>query len=164
MKSGKNSGNNHRFLAFDLGASGGRAILGTLSESKLHLEEVHRFSNDPVMAGGTIYWDVLRLFHEMKNSLSKLESAKPASIGIDTWGVDFTLLDRDGRLLGNPVHYRDPRTEGMMERVFEIVPREEIYSQTGIQFLRLNTLFQLYSMRHTQSAQLEAAHFLFFYF
>ena len=132
--------------------------MGTLSEGELHLAEVYRFSNDPVMAGGTVYWDVLRLFREMKNGLSKLESVKPVSIGIDTWGVDFALLDRDGILLGNPVHYRDPRTEGMMERVFEIVPREEIYSQTGIQFLRLNTLFQLYSMRHTNSAQLEAAH------
>ncbi len=134
-------------MAFDLGASSGRAILGTLEGDKLHLRELHRFSNDPVELVGRLYWDLPRLVHEMKQGLNKaaLEGLEPASLGIDTWGVDYGLLDKAGHLMGNPVHYRDARTDRVMEAAFELVPREEIYRRTGLAFLPLNTIYQLYS-------------------
>ena len=103
-----------KMLAIDLGASSGRGIVGRFDGKKLSLEENHRFDNDPVIAGGTFYWDILRIFFEIKNSIRKCalsEDKDIASIGIDTWGVDFGLLDKDGRLLENPVHYRDSRTD-----------------------------------------------------
>ena len=103
-----------RVLAFDFGASSGRAMLGTFDGTRITLEEVHRFSNDPVEICGTLYWDILRLFFEIKQGITKAVHAGGFdSIGIDTWGVDFGLLDSEGRLLENPVHYRDARTEGM---------------------------------------------------
>ena len=106
-------------LAFDFGASSGRAVLGRFDGKKLTLEELHRFSNDPVKLGDTLYWDVLRLFHEIKQSLLKAKAVcTPDSIGIDTWGVDFGLLDTDEHLLENPVHYRDARTAGIFNRAF----------------------------------------------
>ena len=137
-----------RVLAFDFGASSGRAIIGHFDGENIRLEEVHRFSNDPVSVNGTLYWDVLRLFFEIKQGLTKAKLAGGFdSIGIDTWGVDFGLLDEFGCLLENPIHYRDARTAGMIEDVFKTVPREELYSRTGIQFMELNTLFQLCALK-----------------
>jgi rhamnulokinase len=135
-----------KLLAFDYGASSGRAILGTYDGEKLTLDEVHRFSNDPVMANNTFYWDVLRLFHEMKQGILKCKNRGDkdiSGIGVDTWGVDYGLLDASGQLLGNPVHYRDNRTEGMIEEACKIVSRRDIYEETGIQFMKFNTLYQL---------------------
>ena len=111
------------FLAMDFGASSGRAMLGKLADGRLTLRELHRFSNDPVELAGRLYWDVPRLFFEIKRALNKaaLEGVEIASVGIDTWGVDYGLLDRKGRLIDNPVHYRDGRTEGMMQRAFGTV-------------------------------------------
>ena len=141
------------YLAIDLGAESGRVILGTLENDRLSLTELHRFANLGVRTLGALHWDVLRLFDEMKTGLGKAAEHKPASLGVDTWGVDYALLDRDGELVGNPHHYRDPRTNGMLDAVTKIVPREEIFEQTGVQFMELNTLFQLYSMK--DSAALE---------
>ena len=154
-----------KVLAFDLGASSGRAILGIYENGKLEMEEIHRFSNDPVTVNGTLYWDILRLFFEIKTGLQKCVNAGHKdieSIAIDTWGVDFGLLDKDGRLLENPVHYRDSRCDGMMEKVFEVVPRDEIYSSTGIQFVKLNTIFQLFSLTQNRKELLEKAETLLF--
>ncbi len=145
-----------RVLAFDFGASNGRALLGTYEDGKLNLKELHRFSNDPVNIRGTLYWDVLRLFHEIKTGITKaVLDGGFDSIGIDTWAVDFGLLDKNGELLQNPVHYRDERTADMMEKTFAIVPKDEIYDRTGIQFLRLNTLYQLMSLVQTRPELLE---------
>ncbi|MDP4152279.1 MAG: rhamnulokinase family protein [Bacillota bacterium] len=140
-----------KMLAFDLGASSGRAMLGTLENGKIKIEEIHRFSNDPVMIGGTLHWDILRLFFEIKQGISKAVALGGGfdSIGIDTWGVDFGLLDKEGRLLQNPVHYRDARTEGVPEKVYEKVSKDELFSRTGIQFMRINTLYQLYYLAHS---------------
>jgi rhamnulokinase len=150
-----------RFIGLDLGAESGRAIVGTLAEDRLTLEEVYRFPNGPVRIHGSLYWDPLRLFNEMKQGLKKISSQYGhdfISMGVDTWGVDFALLDRDGRLVSNPHCYRDPRTEGMMDEVFKSLSRQEIFEQTGgIQFLSINTLFQLYSMVKEQSPQLTMA-------
>lgn len=138
-----------KVLGFDYGASSGRAMLGIYDGEKVTLEEVHRFSNDPVNINGTLYWDVLRLFHELKTGIiecRKKGHGDISSIAIDTWGVDFGLLDKDGRLLENPIHYRDSRTDGMIERACDIVSRKEIYERTGIQFMQFNTLYQLYAL------------------
>ncbi len=137
-----------RFLAFDIGTSAGRAILGTLREDTLALDLVHRFPNRAVPVRGTLYWDILYLWHGILEGLQRWKHSDLAldSIGLDTWGVDFALLDESGRLLDNPVHNRDTRTDGMMERVFQIVPCEEIYARTGIQFMQINTLYQLYAL------------------
>lgn len=150
-----------RFISLDLGAESGRAIVGTLAAERLTLEEVYRFPNGPVRIHGSLYWDPLRLFHEMKQGLNKISSQYGhdfISMGVDTWGVDFALLDQDGRLVGNPHCYRDPRTEGMMEEAFKHLSRQEIFEQTGgIQFLSINTLFQMLSMVTEQSPQLTTA-------
>lgn len=137
-----------RFLAFDIGTSAGRAILGTLREGKLALDLVHRFPNRAVPVRGTLYWDILYLWHGVLEGLHSgiHRDLHLDGIGLDTWAVDFALLDQQGRLLDNPVHNRDTRTDGMMERVFQIVPREEIYARTGIQFMQINTLYQLYAL------------------
>ncbi len=154
---------NKKVLAIDFGASSGRAIIGTFDGNKITLEEVHRFSNDPVTVNGTVYWDVLRLFHEIKQSLTKAEAAGGFdSIGIDTWGVDFGLIDKDGRLLENPVHYRDKRTSGLVDRAFETIPKKHFYELTGIQFMELNTVFQLYSLALERPELLERADKLLF--
>ena len=144
------------YLALDLGAESGRAILGTLEDDRLRLRELHRFPNLGVRVLDSLHWDPLRLFDEMKAGLRAAAAHKPVSLGVDTWGVDYALLDRQGVLAGNPYHYRDSRTNGVMERVMEIVPREEIFEHTGLQFMQLNTLFQLYAMKG--SLALEAAH------
>ena len=125
-----------KVLAFDFGASSGRAIIGSFDGEKITLKEVHRFTNDPVDLGGTLYWDVLRLFYEIKQGIVKAKIAGGFdSIGIDTWGVDFGLIDKNGRLLENPVHYRDKRTSGLVEESFKSVPRQKMYDITGIQFM-----------------------------
>ena len=135
---------NIRALAFDFGASSGRAIIGSFDGEKITLNEVHRFSNDPVQIGGTVYWDVLRLFYEIKQGIMKAaEGGRIDSVGIDTWGVDFGLIDKNGDLLENPVHYRDARTAGLVKECGGIIPDEEFYGRTGIQFLDLNTVYQL---------------------
>lgn len=150
-------------LAFDFGASSGRAVLGRFDGEKLTLEELHRFSNDPVKLGDTLYWDVLRLFFEIKQSLLKAKTVcTPDSIGIDTWGVDFGLLDAEDRLLENPVHYRDARTAGIFERAFSRLSKEELYRVTGNQLMEINTVFQLLSLRETRSALLERTKTLLF--
>lgn len=149
-------------LGFDFGASSGRAVLGAFDGEKLALQEVHRFSNDPVQVGDTLYWDVLRLFFEIKQALVKVKQiCTPDSLGVDTWGVDFGLLDADGRLLENPVHYRDARTAGMLQAAFARIPQSEFYAITGNQFMEINTAFQLLSLRENRPALLErAAHLL----
>ncbi len=136
-----------RVLAFDYGASSGRAIIGTFDGEKIKLEEVHRFSNDPVMIGDTMYWDTLRLYYELKQGMVKAKLAGGFdSIGIDTWGVDFGMIDKDGRLLENPIHYRDARTVGLIEESFKLIDREKFYGITGLQFMEFNTAFQLLSI------------------
>jgi rhamnulokinase len=137
------------FLAFDLGAASGRAMAGRFDGESLALEEVHRFPNGPVCVLDSLHWDALRLFSELKHGLAKAvheHGLELASLGLDTWGVDFALLDRQGRLLGDPYHYRDARTDGILEEAYRRVPREEIFEQTGIQFMQINTLYQLLSM------------------
>ena len=149
-----------KMLAFDFGASGGRAILGCLQDGKLVTEEIHRFSNDPVEVRGTFYWDVLRLFHEIKQGILKCANSGHKdidSIAIDTWGVDFGLLDEQGNLLGNPYHYRDSHTDGMMEEAFKIIPRYEFYAKTGLQFMKFNSVFQLLALKQHQSPALKQA-------
>jgi rhamnulokinase/L-fuculokinase len=138
----------NRVLAFDFGASSGRAMLGSFVDGQIHIEEIHRFSNDPVMVNGTMYWDTLRLFHEIKQGILKAKGKGGFdSIGIDTWGVDFGLLDEEGNLLENPIHYRDSRTYGMLEESFKRISKDEFYHITGNQFMEINTAFQLLSLR-----------------
>ena len=144
-------------LAIDLGAESGRVMAVHFDGAHLSFDEVHRFANTPVLAHGTLHWDILRLWHEIQTGIDKSRSLKPASLGVDTWGVDFALLDSAGELLGSPVHYRDPRTNGVMERALEHVPRSEIFAETGIQFMPINTLYQLYSLVERSAPQLAAA-------
>lgn len=154
----ENINSKSKVLAFDFGGSSGRAILGVFDDEKIDIKEIHRFSNDPVVVNGIMYWDVLRLFFEIKQSLVKAKQfGKIDSIGIDTWGVDFALLDEDGQLLENPVHYRDERTVGMVEKSFEKISKSEFYSITGNQFMEINTAFQLLSLKEKRSHLLERA-------
>jgi len=130
--------------AVDLGASGGRVMIGDVGAGRLDLREAHRFANRPVTAGGTIYTDVLHLYAEVLDGLRLAGAAGPlASVGIDSWGVDFGLLDAGGALLGNPVHYRDGRTAGVPELVMAAIDADEFYAATGIAQLPFNTVFQL---------------------
>jgi len=143
-------------LAFDLGASSGRAILGTYNGETLTIQEIHRFINEPVTLNGTMYWDVLRLFHEIKNSLIKAKKyGEIDSIGVDTWGVDFGLLDKNGKMLENPVHYRDRRTVGMIDESLQKIDHERFYNITGNQFMEINTAFQLLSLQKNRPEILE---------
>src|SRR6266852_6560915 len=153
-----------KILAFDLGAESGRGVLGLFDGRKLRLEVIHRFPNGPVRTLDTMHWDVLRLYSEMLATLRRCaaDHGEIASLGEDTWGVDFGLLGRGGALLGNPRHYRDPHTEGIMELAFAKVPRAEIFRQTGLQFMRFNTLFQLLALQRDRSPVLEAAENLLF--
>ncbi|WP_308635081.1 rhamnulokinase [Paenibacillus silvisoli] len=147
-------------LAYDLGASSGRALLGRLNNRTIEVEELHRFGNDPVAVGDRLHWDVLRLFHEMKQALLKAKHAgggMPASLAIDSWAVDFGLIGRGGELLGNPYHYRDHHTDGVMERLRERLTTEMIFGRTGIQFLPFNTIYQLAALREANSPLLEGA-------
>jgi rhamnulokinase len=148
------------FIAIDLGASNGRVLLGRWDGARFDLHELHRFANGPVNVLGSLHWDVLQLWSEIKTGLARYAQQwnQPlAGIGLDTWGVDYALLDSAGRLLGNPYHYRDARTGGMVERAFELVGRDAIFDATGIQFMQLNTLYQLLSMVERRDPQLAAA-------
>jgi rhamnulokinase len=152
--------NGSTYLAVDLGAESGRIISGTLTDQGLQLTEVHRFANGGVRLGDHLYWDVLRLWSEIKAGLQQagsLAGDRVRSIGLDTWGVDFGLLDANDNLIGNPYHYRDSRTDGMMERVFRIIPSGEVYARTGIQFMQLNSLYQLFSMVQADDPALSTA-------
>ncbi len=152
------------FLAFDLGASSGRAVLGTLDGHRLQLEELHRFPNGPVAVRGHLYWDILRLFEEIKTGLTRCAARdiRPEGVGIDTWGVDAALLTADGDLVGSPYHYRDSRTHGLFAKAFRRVPREQIYATTGIQFMEINTLYQLLAAATQQPRLLATAQRLLF--
>ena len=148
------------YLAIDLGAESGRALLGSLSGGRLSVEELHRFPNTPVRVPGALYWDILRLWHEIQHGIAVATRERKLTldgIGIDTWGVDYGLLGTDGLLLDTPRHYRDARTNGVMEKLFEIVPRDQVFGYTGIQFMQLNTLFQLYAMQLSGAPALGAA-------
>ncbi len=148
---------NKRMLAADFGASGARVMLGEFDGSKITVSQLHRFSNDPVTLNGTFYWDFLRLYMELKNGMRKAAQAGADSIGVDTWGVDFGLVDKSGFLLENPVHYRDARTAGMLEEAFAKFPRERFYEITGNQFMEINTAFQLLSLQKNRPELLERA-------
>ncbi|MDF2725555.1 MAG: carbohydrate kinase, partial [Paenibacillus sp.] len=146
-------------LAYDLGASSGRALLGRLTDRGIATEELHRFPNDPVQAGGRLHWDILRLLHEMKQALlaAKHKGIELKSLGIDSWAVDFGLIGAHGELLGNPYHYRDSHTDGMMEQVFADIPQASIFARTGIQFLPFNTIYQLAAMKRADNPLLPVA-------
>ena len=149
-------------LSVDLGAESGRVMAVTFNGRSLTQHELHRFPNTTVTINGTLHWDFLRLWRDIQTGIEKGKALNPASIGVDTWGVDFGLLDKQGNLIGNPVHYRDGRTDEMMARVFEIVPRADVFAQTGIQFMALNTLYQLMSLVENRSPQLDIADTLLF--
>ena len=145
-------------LAVDYGASGGRVMLGGFDGASFTISELHRFPNDPVKLGETMYWDMLRLYFEMKQGIVKSKAyGEISGIGVDTWGVDFGLLDREGRLLDNPVHYRDGRTAGMMEKTLKMVGRDPLYELTGNQLMEINTLFQLMAVKERRPELLERA-------
>jgi rhamnulokinase len=139
--------------AVDLGASSGRVIIGRVADGRVSLEEVHRFPNEPVQLDTGLYWDALRLHHEILAGLRKAARAAPdlRSIGIDTWGVDVGMLDADGALVGNPVHHRDPRNVPAVDRVHGRVSQAQLYARTGLQFMSINTLYQLEAARITPS-------------
>lgn len=148
------------YLALDLGAESGRAIVGALEDEILSLTEVHRFANIPVRLPDGIHWDVLRLWSEIKAGIglaSQKCGDRLAGMGLDTWGVDFGLLDEHGNLLSNPFQYRDSRTDGVMEKAFRRMPRASIFEHTGIQFMQINSLYQLYSMVLGQSPLFDIA-------
>ena len=150
----------HNYLAIDLGAESGRTIVGTLDNNRLSLTETHRFSNGSVRLPDGLHWDVLRLWSEIKTGIgisSTRFNKHLDSIGLDTWGVDFALLDSQGALLSNPFHYRDERTDGMLEEAFKRMSRAEIFSNTGIQFMQINTLCQLLAMSVRQSPLFDVA-------
>ncbi len=148
------------YLAFDLGAESGRAMLGRFDGERLSIEEIHRFANGPVRMPSGLHWDALRLWSEIKVGIGKAARAaggQLAGIGLDTWGVDFALLDRNGALVSNPYHYRDSRTDGMLDEAFRRMPRQQIFEHTGIQFMQINSLYQLLSMALSDSPVLAAA-------
>ncbi len=149
------------YLAIDLGASSGRHVAGLFDGQRLELDEIHRFDNGPTPAAGHLYWDVLALWSHTVEGLRAAAASKHAgqiaSVGVDTWGVDFALLGRGDELLANPVHYRDARTDGLLERAFEIVPRDRIFDETGLQFMQFNTLYQLWAMQLAGSSVLDSA-------
>jgi len=146
-----------RFLALDLGAESGRAILGRLDSEVLTLKDVRRFPNVSVRTNGSLHWDILRLWHEVQKSLEDVTDVSLASVGLDTWGCDYALLGEQGQLLENPYHYRDTRTDGVPPQVFRQVSAERIYATTGIQFLNFNSLFQLHSVKQSTPQLLRAA-------
>jgi rhamnulokinase len=153
------------YLALDLGAESGRAILGTISDRRLYLEELHRFLNTPVRTPTGLYWDTFRLWHEIQQGMAVAGRDRKLHIdgvGLDTWGVDFALLSADGALADNPRHYRDSRNNGMVEAICAAVPREQIFAHTGIQFMQLNSLCQLYAMKLAGSPAFQIAKTLLF--
>lgn len=154
----------HNYLAFDIGATSGRAVLVTLIDGKFEMRELHRFPNNLLELHGKYYWNIYNLYEELKETLSLCarEQLSVDSIGIDTWGVDFGYLAADGSLLGLPRAYRDPYTEGAMDEYFRLVPREDVYRLTGIQFMNFNTLFQLFRARREEFAPLNNAEEILF--
>jgi rhamnulokinase len=153
------------YLAVDLGAESGRVMAGIWNGNKLRLEEINRFPNGGVYLGQTFRWDVIRLWAEIQNGLAlanKKFGKKIVSVGADTWGVDFVLLNKQDEILGQPYHYRDARTRGALERTFKKVPRSEIFAQTGSQFMELNSLYQLLAWKDQSPAILDAADTLLF--
>ncbi len=137
------------YAAVDLGAESGRVMLAELEKGKLTLREVHRFANGPIEQDGSLHWDFDKLINEITAGIQKAAAAckDMKSIGVDTWGVDFGLIDKGGKLLENPYHYRDSRNNGMMEKVFAIVPKDKVYMRTGIQFMQFNSLYQLFAYK-----------------
>ena len=152
------------YLAIDFGGGSGRVIAGCLSEGELVLDTIYRFPNRQVRMGRHVYWDFLSLFENMKTGIRMAveKGYTLKSIGIDTWGVDFGLIDKQGNLLGNPVCYRDSRTEGMPEEFFSKVDVKAHYAESGTQVMAINTLFQLYAMKKEDNAQLKVADKLLF--
>lgn len=154
-----------QYIAVDLGAESGRVMLGQISDFEFELKKIYRFSNGPVEEDNSLRWDFNRLFSELKTGLAKAvkdSNGNIYGIGVNSWGADFGLIDVRGRLIENPYHYRDSRTDGMMEKAFELMPREDIYKNTGIQFMQLNTIYQLLAMREANSPALQQAHKLIF--
>ena len=148
------------YLAVDLGAESGRVMAGLFDGSRMQLEEIHRFANGPVRLAGTLRWDVLRLWNEIQVGLAQAADRfgdSIVSIGVDTWGVDSVLLSRNNELLGQPYHYRDPRTHGMLARALSRVPRREIFAETGVQFMEINSLYQLLAMHSSNRPLLDVA-------
>jgi rhamnulokinase len=153
--------NTLNLAAVDLGAESGRVMRAEFDGRRIHLQEAHRFANVPLRVAGSLRWDARRLFGEIKHGLAACARMGTLDgLGLDTWGVDFGLLDRAGALLDEPYHYRDGRTDGMMARAFERVPREEIFERTGIQFVQFNTLYQLLALAEAQPALLAQAQVL----
>jgi rhamnulokinase len=144
-------------LAIDIGAESGRVMAVHAGGRQLRIEELHRFPTRSTSVRGTLYWDILHLWQHVQSGIAKGLALRPASLGVDTWGVDFALLDAQDRLIGNPVHYRDGRTAGMQERLFERVSREQVFEQTGIQFMPINTLYQLMSLVAADAPELAIA-------
>ena len=147
------------YLAVDIGASSGRHMLASMKDGKMQLEEVYRFPNGMDNKNGTLCWDVDRLITEIKNGLKKCKEIGkiPVSMGIDTWGVDYVLLDKDDNVLGDTVGYRDSRTEGMDEKVYEVIPQDDLYARTGIQKQIFNTIYQLMAVKQSHPEYLEQA-------
>jgi rhamnulokinase len=155
----------NQFLAFDLGASSGRAILGTLENGKLELTEVHRFKNQMTRIHGSYYWNIYSLFDELKTGLKKCINEfniQPDSIGVDTWGVDYSLVSESGQLVGLPFAYRDHRTDNAIEDFFKVLPKKETYLLSGIQFMQFNTLFQLFASKQEKHSRVNIAESLLF--
>jgi sugar (pentulose or hexulose) kinase len=153
------------YIAVDLGAESGRVMLGIVSDEELVLEEIHRFTNGPIEVDGSLHWDFAKLLSAIKAGIKKaVEKAEDeiACIAVDSWGVDFGLLDKNGQLLEKPYHYRDSRTDGMMDKAFEIFGKRAIYDRTGIQFMQLNTIYQLLAMRQSNDPMLDKAKTLLF--
>lgn len=152
------------FLAFDLGATSGRTILGTIENGRLQMKELTRFPNQMLQIGDHFHWNIYGLFESLKAGLhaAKSENVEITSIGIDTWGVDFALIAEDGSILGAPYAYRDPHTNGAPAKFFEIMPRQKVYDLTGIQVMNFNSLFQLFALSQAQNALLKATHKILF--
>jgi len=153
------------YLAIDLGAESGRLMAGLWNGKTLEVQEVHRFPNGPVLLAGTARWDILRIWAEIQNGLAlaaKKYGRSIVSVGADTWGVDFVLLSPHGELLGLPFHYRDGRTDEMMDKAFRKISRAEIFAQTGLQFMQINTLFQLMAVQQNTPELLNQAGCLLF--
>jgi rhamnulokinase len=148
------------YLGVDLGASSGRVMAGHWDGRRFQLEELHRFPNGGVCIGDRTYWNILSIWAQMHQGFSRFSAIHrrcPVSLGVDAWGIDFGLLDERGRLISNPVHYRDRRTEGVPERLFDIIDEKTLFSETGVQSWRINTLFRLYSMVLAGDAELQFA-------
>jgi sugar (pentulose or hexulose) kinase len=154
-----------QYIAVDLGAESGRVMLGTVGDNKLGLQEVYRFANGPIKEGASLRWDFDKLLSEVKTGITraiKRSDGEVSGIGIDSWGVDYGLLGQDGRLLENPYHYRDNRTDGMLEKAFELMDKRAIYENSGVQFMQINTAYQLLSMHLAKPEVLAEAKRLLF--